>query len=114
MLDKVTEMVAHMIGIFHTTMEEGRMRDSYLKSVAHRHTDTDTAPLLSETPTLKAPYQLEDFTPRIRYEGAPQDAQAPHMRVEFLDVPENALWFGTPRFDAPDGQRHGLYRPRGL
>lgn len=105
MLDKVTEMVAHMIGIFHTTTEEGRMRDSYLKTHALRQTDPHTGPMLSDAGTFKAPHQLEDFTPRIRYDDAPRDLPKMSFDAPFPGNPISLHWAGMlpaePAFPNP-------------
>ena len=88
MLDKVTEMVAHMIGIFQTTVEEERMRDGYQKIAALRKAEPDTGPLREISPTLKSPFQLEDFTPGVQY----ADKAAPPETVGYgpflLGVPQ--------------------------
>lgn len=102
MFDKVTEMVAHMIGIFHISIEEGRMRDSYLKISAQRHADPDTGPLVSQASTLKAPYQIEDFTPYIRYDDAPQNAQPNYINAPLLTIPHLPFWFGPQSDTLPD------------
>lgn len=102
MLDKVTEMVAHMIGIFHITIEEGRMRDDYLKANARMQADADTGPLASKAPTLNAAYQLEDFTPRIRYEDAPTEAKPNYISAPLLQTPYLPIWWGMPSEGAPD------------
>lgn len=67
MLDKMTEMVAHMIGIFHITIEEMRMRDVYAEFQALKNADPDMDDMLSISVRLKAPYSLEGFDPSIRY-----------------------------------------------
>jgi len=92
MLDKVTEMVAHMIGIFHTTVEDGRMRDSYLKMHAVRHSDPDTGPMMSTSPAFKAPHTLEDFIPRIRYDDSPRDMPKMRFDTPLLGNPISLHW----------------------
>lgn len=94
MLDKVTEMVAHMIGIFHTTIEEDRMRDSYSKTHALRQANPETGPLKSDGPTFKAPHQMEDFTPRIRYDDAPRDLPKMDFNTPFWGGPGSLHWAG--------------------
>ncbi|MGO4910552.1 type I secretion protein ATPase [Pseudorhodobacter sp. W20_MBD10_FR17] len=105
MLDKVTEMVAHMIGIFHTTLEDGRMRDSYLTTHALRQSDPETGPLLSAADAFKAPYQLEDFKPRIRYDDVPRDLPKMGFEPPFPGNPDSLHWAGLlpvePLFHTP-------------
>ncbi len=73
MLDKVTEMVAHMIGIFQITLEQERMRDDYLKNDALRPLDPRTDPLAGPPVQFKSPYQLDGFDPGFRHaETAPE------------------------------------------
>jgi len=67
MLDKVTEMVAHMIGIFHTEMEDQRLRDVYDAFKALKAADPDGEPISAIAASLKAPYELGSFAPRLEY-----------------------------------------------
>ncbi|HEY9037754.1 MAG TPA: type I secretion protein ATPase [Roseovarius sp.] len=69
MLDKVTEMVAHMIGIFHTEMEDQRMRDIYDAFKALKIADPDSDPITAVAVSLKAPYELGGFTPGLDHEA---------------------------------------------
>ncbi|SEO15946.1 hypothetical protein SAMN05216227_105411 [Pseudorhodobacter antarcticus] len=88
MLDKVTEMVAHMIGIFHTTIEEERMRDSYQKIAAQRKAEPDTGPLRETSPTMKSPFQLEDFNPGVQYADQATPAAPVWYGPFLLGVPQ--------------------------
>lgn len=74
MLDKVTEMVAHMIGIFQITVEQERMRDDYLKIKALRPDDPEADPLAGDPAQFKASYQLGGFNPEGRYAGTASDS----------------------------------------
>lgn len=77
LMDKMTEMVAHMIGIFHTTIEDERMRDTYDKFKALQAADPEIDPIEAMGITFKAKYTLEGFTPGLRYsDQAPSDARA--------------------------------------
>lgn len=67
LMDKVTEMVAHLIGIFETTLEEERMRDAYEKFKALKKADPDNDPLAAQSIVFKAKYSLEGFTPKLQY-----------------------------------------------
>ncbi|WP_234967381.1 type I secretion protein ATPase [Octadecabacter temperatus] len=73
-MDKMTEMVAHMVGIFHTTLEEERMRDAFDKFKALAAADPENDPLEAMGIEFKAKYTLEGFTPGLRYaEGSQVD-----------------------------------------
>ncbi|WP_278923961.1 type I secretion protein ATPase [Pseudophaeobacter profundi] len=67
MFDKVTEIVAHMIGFFHIAVEEERMRDAYDDFKALQLADAETNDLTNIVVTFKAPYTLTDFTPVLEY-----------------------------------------------
>ncbi len=69
-LDKVTEMVAHMIGIFHTEMEDQRLRDVYTAFKALKAADPDGDPITAVAASLKAPYELGGFAPRLDHEAS--------------------------------------------
>ncbi|WP_245848041.1 type I secretion protein ATPase [Octadecabacter ascidiaceicola] len=66
-MDKMTEMVAHMVGIFHTTLEEQRMREAYDKFKALAAADPENDPLEAMGINFKTKYSLEGFTPGLRY-----------------------------------------------
>ncbi len=76
MLDKVTEMVAHMIGIFHTEMEDQRMRDVYTAFKALKAADPDGDPIAAVAVSLKASYELGAFAPRLDHETPSPTASA--------------------------------------
>ena len=72
LMDKMTEMVAHMVGIFHTTLEEQRMRDAFDKFKALAAAEPENDPLEAMGITFNAKYALEGFTPGLRYSDGPQ------------------------------------------
>ncbi|MEY9534234.1 hypothetical protein [Sinorhizobium fredii] len=65
--DKTTEAIAHFIGLFATTLEEIRLRDAYNEFKALQKAQEDPPELPSVPVTVKAPYELKDFDPRIPY-----------------------------------------------
>lgn len=67
LMDKVTEMVAHMIGIFHITLEEERMRDVYDKFNALKAKDPDLDDTQTVALRFSAKYDLDDFNPGLIY-----------------------------------------------
>lgn len=70
MLDKTTEIIAHMVGIFHITLEEERMRDIFEDFAALKLTEADLADLLEITVYVKAPFSPEGFSPYVRYKDS--------------------------------------------
>ncbi len=70
-MDKVTEMVAHMIGIFHLETEDQRLRDEYGAFKALLADEPDTDPISSLSVTFKASHDLGGFAPRLSYSDVP-------------------------------------------
>ncbi|MDF3362920.1 type I secretion protein ATPase [Sulfitobacter sp. Ks41] len=66
MLDKFTEIISHLIGIFHTTIEAERLRDAYEDfKYQQRHSEVND---IETTPThFELRYTLRDFDPELKY-----------------------------------------------
>ena len=66
MLDKFTEIISHLIGIFHTTIEAERLRDAYEDfKYQQRHSEVNDIEI---TPThFELRYTLRDFDPELKY-----------------------------------------------
>ena len=66
MLDKFTEIISHLIGIFHTTIEAERLRDAYEDfKYQQRHSEVNDIEI---TPThFELRYTLRDFDPKLKY-----------------------------------------------
>lgn len=115
LMDQVTEMVAHMIGIFHITLEEERMRDVYEEFKALRSADPDNEPVEAITHNFKARYDLEDFTPNVRYTPPGDDTpevfipQTYYIPPYYPAVEPGFMWAPVaphtwlPPFDFPTG-----------
>ncbi|EEW57358.1 conserved hypothetical protein [Ruegeria sp. TrichCH4B] len=73
MFDKVTEIVAHMIGVFHIAIEEARMRDVYAQFQAAKLEDPAVEDLLNISVKISAPYTLTDFSPSVEYTPSAAD-----------------------------------------
>ena len=67
LMDQMTEIVAHMVGIFHVTVEEDRMRTSYDKFVALKASYPEYGSFDTAEITFTSKYDLEGFTPGLRY-----------------------------------------------
>lgn len=66
-MDRTTEIIAHLIGIFHVTLEEERQRDIY-DAFQRMRPEEPAINLLEATPfTLRADYKLGEFTGKLRY-----------------------------------------------
>lgn len=86
-MDKITEEIAHFIGLFHTTVEEARQRDaypdfSYYTQKDHLHTE----PFISST--FDAPYEFLGFDPDVFYK--------PPAYLRPLEHPSFASWQHHP------------------
>ncbi|MCZ4368793.1 type I secretion protein ATPase [Sulfitobacter dubius] len=66
MLDKFTEIVAHMIGIFHTTIEAERMRDAYAE-FKFKQINPEVNDLEPGSAHFSVRYTLNDFDPKLNY-----------------------------------------------
>lgn len=70
-LDKITEAIAHFVGLFQISSEQARMRDDYMEFVARR---AHEAAQQSDQPIeikFDAPYALDNPQPGIHYNPAP-------------------------------------------
>ncbi|QYX57196.1 hypothetical protein K1T73_01930 [Roseovarius sp. SCSIO 43702] len=70
-MDTVTEIVSHMIGMFHIQLEEERMRDVYEKFKMLKAAGREGEPIEAVEITFRAPYQLKDYTPALEYADLP-------------------------------------------
>jgi len=66
MLDKFTEIISHLIGIFHTTIEAERLRDAYEDfKYQQRHSEVNDIEITPAHFELR--YTLRDFDPELKY-----------------------------------------------
>ncbi|WP_117190445.1 hypothetical protein [Rhizobium terrae] len=67
-MDKVTEEIAHFIGLFHTTVEETRLRDAYTDFFYYAAKEHIVAtPFVPST--FHAPYEFVGFDPDVPYKA---------------------------------------------
>ncbi|TMM54782.1 type I secretion protein ATPase [Sulfitobacter sabulilitoris] len=97
-MDKVTEFVAHFIGVLHIASEEERLRDAFEKFKALRAMDPEAGALLNVTVVVSSPYALEGFTPGIDYEP-PAPLPAEGVAVAYYPFP---LMVDLPFFSFSD------------
>ncbi|MDP9758656.1 hypothetical protein EXN24_12880 [Rhizobium rhizogenes] len=72
-IDRISDMIAHFIGLFDTVIEEARLRSNYAEGTAHanqdRLSDDDAARLLDKNYDL----QLQDYDPGVKYRAGYYD-----------------------------------------
>jgi hypothetical protein len=66
MLDRVTEIVAHMIGVFHTVSEEERLRDFYDRFRHYKALNAEAKTAHIHDEDSKSRFDLERFDPNAR------------------------------------------------
>jgi hypothetical protein len=68
LMDKITETIAHFIGLFEIAVEEARLRKDYDEFQALRALDRQQPDLLNITVEGRAPYDLIGMDPGLRYQ----------------------------------------------
>ena len=97
-MDRITEEIAHFIGLFHLNEEHARVREAYEKFTPAKAapSDPDVSPLI--VPAFDAPYELLDFEPWVRYHAPaypllPYSAKlAPWTLVKFKQLQPVTEW----------------------
>ncbi|WP_148377042.1 type I secretion protein ATPase [Maritimibacter fusiformis] len=85
-MDRVTEIIAHMIGIFHITLEEERMRDVYDKFKTLKAKEQDLKSPDGVDIKFEAKYTLGDYYPELRYSDTPPNPPVVNDVPNFFDV----------------------------
>lgn len=70
-LDKITETIAHFIGLFEITAEEARVREHYRKFEAAAPEAQEAAPIETRGVVIRSPHEFDGFDPYIPYTPAP-------------------------------------------
>ncbi|MCZ7469270.1 hypothetical protein M0412_16415 [Agrobacterium sp. O3.4] len=85
-IDKISDMIAHFIGMFDTVVEEARLRSNYSEGPAHsdpdRLPDDEVARLLDKNYDVP----LEDYDPGVKYRSGYYDFD--YMRPHFARAVE--------------------------
>ncbi|WP_454702007.1 hypothetical protein [Agrobacterium burrii] len=85
-IDKISDMIAHFIGMFDTVIEEARLRSNYSEGPAHsdpdRLPDDEAARLLDKNYDVP----LEDYDPGVKYRSGYYDFD--YMRPHFARAVE--------------------------
>ena len=67
-MDKITEEISHFIGLFHTTVEDARMRDAYPDFTYQAQTHTVTTQPVHQG-QFDAPFEFLGFDPGVNYKA---------------------------------------------
>ncbi|WP_341488028.1 hypothetical protein [Pararhizobium sp. A13] len=87
MLDKITEEIAHFIGVFHVSVEDARFRETYLE-FSFDPVEAELDPLPVVETSFEAPYELLGYDPGLDYRSpAPQPWHLDPQSAKFQDVP---------------------------
>ncbi|MGI0524667.1 hypothetical protein ABY43_10605 [Rhizobium giardinii] len=87
MLDKITEEIAHFIGVFHVSVEDARFRETYPEfSFSPVKAELDPLPVVEVS--FSAPYELLGYEPAVDYRSpAPQPWHLDPQPARFQDAP---------------------------
>jgi hypothetical protein len=100
--DKATEAIAHFIGLFEIKVEEIRLRDAYEEFKALQAAQQEPPELPFVPVNVKAPYELNDFNPKIPYQP---------LAPELVGVaPWSYVGLRPPELPAP-GEVAGFAKP---
>ncbi len=66
-MDKVTEAIAHFIGLFQITEEQARLRESYESFKQAQRASSDDPQWDQVGVSFKSPYQFKDHDPQLHY-----------------------------------------------
>jgi hypothetical protein len=87
--DKISEAIAHFIGLFETTLEEARLRKAYEEFKAQQALETELADIPNQSVNVKVGYDFEGFDPGIPYLPLePQLVSIEHLSYFHFQPPE--------------------------
>jgi len=120
MFDKITEEIAHFIGVFHLSVEDARFREAY-QQFSFNPAPSGLEPLPAIAPHFAAPYQLLGYDPGFDYRSPrfePLHANARPLRFHDTyrqnDVDGNnpaSTWFDWPNHEAARSHWAAKYGP---
>lgn len=86
-MDKITEEIAHFIGVFHISVEDARFRETYPEfSFNPDQSELDPLPVIDTD--FAAPYQLLGYEPGLDYRSPGPELWHPYLRpTKFEDTP---------------------------
>ncbi|MBZ9795353.1 type I secretion protein [Mesorhizobium sp. ES1-4] len=97
-LDKITEAIAHFIGLFEISVEDARQLQAYDDFKIADAAKGDAFDLANTNVAVKAPYTLDDFNPHVSYMGIKPDL--------VLKTVGSSFWFTPPTI-----HQHGHLHP---
>ncbi|MBD9624122.1 type I secretion protein [Ensifer sp. ENS06] len=101
---KITEAIAHFIGLFELSTEEARLREIHEKFDPDRDVHKDPKELVSAPVKVHAPYDLDDFNPDVPYKPVGPDIFMPipdgYAGVSFPEYPIFGGSFGRASSEA--------------
>lgn len=87
---KITEAIAHFIGLFELSAEEARLREIHEKFDPDREVHKDPKELSSAPVKVHAPYDLDDFNPDVPYKPVGPDI--------FMPIPDGYAGVSLPEY----------------
>lgn len=102
-MDKITEAIAHFIGLFEIAVEEGRLRKDYTEFVAVKAGAGEHPELPDLDAQTKAPFEFVEMDPGLRYQ--PADPHLVEIAARWQGVyPAPQVPAGPVRFLSPEGR----------
>ncbi|WP_353647071.1 type I secretion protein [Mesorhizobium sp. WSM2240] len=100
-MDKITETIAHFIGLFGIAIEEARLRKDYNEFQAQRALESEQPDLINVTVEGRAPYDLNGMDPGLLYQplvpGLVKETPWSHVDYRPPQIPESTAAFsGNP------------------
>jgi hypothetical protein len=106
-VDKISDAIAHFIGMFHLALEEARLRKDYGDFSPRTDTSEANPPLETRDPKIAAPQPLQDFDPGLKYLPPAPDVEELTIRSQI----EIMTFGGGPRLKAATNDYGGLMAP---
>ncbi len=74
---KISETIAHFIGLFQVSIEDARLREAHEKFDPERDVHKDPKDIETAPVKAQAPYNLDDFSPDVPYRPLDTDISGP-------------------------------------
>ncbi|MCT7374233.1 hypothetical protein [Chelativorans salis] len=100
-MDRITEAIAHFIGLFEITVEEARLRDAYDEFRAKETGDPDLADLNATAIPFAAPFRFAGFEPDLAYRAPPPEWVVVHPWSYLSFVPPDITLPGAYEIATP-------------
>ncbi|WDZ79717.1 type I secretion protein (plasmid) [Ensifer adhaerens] len=101
---KISETIAHFIGLFQLSTEDARMREAHEKFDPARDVHKDLKVIETAPVKVQAPYDLDDFNPDVPYRPLDMDIYGPvPSGYAGLPLPEYPLTEGVMGGNGPEG-----------